>query len=494
MKKIFIVLTICLSSLVSNGVIAIHFENSSGYDGNADPEAQFIVQLVHNGSGISTNVDSATLLASGDTLIYTHTTATGDAGTFDSQGVIEFDPPTNSGVIFIRIFPLNDTNGDFGSAWVVASSPFTEYDSVTPGTVYSTGGVVDSPFFLGTSGTPVGMYLDAGYDDELPISQVDTFYECFADERIVISAIATNSDYTANDTYQWIHNDYIIPSIYGGTDSSRTLEGNASYNGSYSVLVSNDIGTTTNDFIFQVFEDSDGDGISDGRETYVTLTDPSSADSDNDGINDGLEINNYQTDPLSSDSDLDYFDDLIEVNNGLNPLVSDQWIIDYVNTNESLYSQLSIYSNLQSSISRELICETEKSNLRALLTECMTEKTNLLGQIDILSNNVESLIITTNDLSITIDLKTAEIDILNTLLESNAETMSSMLSTNEALEMMRDLRVGSQTFGVSNGTATIRMYVDESSDLTSSWTNTQHVLEVDIPADADTKFYRFRMD
>ena len=58
---------------------------------------------------------------------------------------------------------------------------------------------------------------------------------------------------------------------------------------------------------------------------------------------------------------------------------------------------------------------------------------------------------------------------------------------------MRDLRVGSQIFGVSDGTATIRMYVDESSDLTSTWSNTQHVLELDIPADADTKFYRFRM-
>ena len=59
---------------------------------------------------------------------------------------------------------------------------------------------------------------------------------------------------------------------------------------------------------------------------------------------------------------------------------------------------------------------------------------------------------------------------------------------------MRDLRIGSQTFDVSNGTATIRMYVDESSDLTSTWSNTKHVLELDIPADADTKFYRFRMD
>ena len=59
---------------------------------------------------------------------------------------------------------------------------------------------------------------------------------------------------------------------------------------------------------------------------------------------------------------------------------------------------------------------------------------------------------------------------------------------------VKDLRVGSQTFGVSNGNAKIRMYVDESSDLTSTWSNTQHVLELDIPADADTKFYRFRMD
>ena len=59
---------------------------------------------------------------------------------------------------------------------------------------------------------------------------------------------------------------------------------------------------------------------------------------------------------------------------------------------------------------------------------------------------------------------------------------------------MKDLRVGSQTFGVSNGNAKIRMFVDESSDLTSTWSNTQHVLELDIPADVDTKFYRFRMD
>jgi hypothetical protein len=80
------------------------------------------------------------------------------------------------------------------------------------------------------------------------------------------------------------------------------------------------------------------------------------------------------------------------------------------------------------------------------------------------------------------------------LVYSNNLYQSERMTLTEAQDAMRDLRVGSQTFGVSNGNAKIRMYVDESSDLTSTWSNTQHVLELDIPADTDTKFYRFRMD
>ena len=72
--------------------------------------------------------------------------------------------------------------------------------------------------------------------------------------------------------------------------------------------------------------------------------------------------------------------------------------------------------------------------------------------------------------------------------------MSNRVTLADAESIMRDLRVGSQTFTVSNNTAKIRMYVDESSDLTSSWSNTPHVLELDVPADSDTKFFRFRMD
>ena len=79
---------------------------------------------------------------------------------------------------------------------------------------------------------------------------------------------------------------------------------------------------------------------------------------------------------------------------------------------------------------------------------------------------------------------------VNSLIASNA----SLLSIPQALAVMSDLRVGSQMLSVTGNTATIRMYVDESINLNEAWSNTPHVLELDIPADEDIKFYRFRMD
>ena len=79
-------------------------------------------------------------------------------------------------------------------------------------------------------------------------------------------------------------------------------------------------------------------------------------------------------------------------------------------------------------------------------------------------------------------------------IEQLEQQINSMLSTNDALDMMSDLRVGSQMLSVTGNTATIRMYVDESINLNEAWSNTPHVLELDIPADEDIKFYRFRMD
>lgn len=83
--------------------------------------------------------------------------------------------------------------------------------------------------------------------------------------------------------------------------------------------------------------------------------------------------------------------------------------------------------------------------------------------------------------------------ITNTVNQTSYVTNSITNSVGYSLSEIQDLRVGSKTFSVDNGSARVRMYVDESGNLTD-WTNTPHVLELDIPADTDTKFFRFRMD
>ena len=87
-----------------------------------------------------------------------------------------------------------------------------------------------------------------------------------------------------------------------------------------------------------------------------------------------------------------------------------------------------------------------------------------------------------------------QIEFLIAKTNSLINQMGALLSTNDALDMISDLRIGSQMISVTGNVATIRMQLDESINLNDAWSNTSHVLEVDIPADADTKFFRFRMD
>ncbi|GAB4580453.1 MAG: hypothetical protein Fur0022_31940 [Anaerolineales bacterium] len=69
--------------------------------------------------------------------------------------------------------------------------------------------------------------------------------------------------------------------------------------------------------------DSDGDGISDAGETFITGTDPNNPDSDNDGLGDGIEVY-YRMNPLDADMDNDGVGDGQEVVNGTNPFLPDQ--------------------------------------------------------------------------------------------------------------------------------------------------------------------------
>ena len=57
---------------------------------------------------------------------------------------------------------------------------------------------------------------------------------------------------------------------------------------------------------------------------------------------------------------------------------------------------------------------------------------------------------------------------------------------------MTDLRAGSTIIQVTNNEASIQIQMEESSDL-ESWTETGDAATMVVPADSDTKFYRFKM-
>lgn len=72
--------------------------------------------------------------------------------------------------------------------------------------------------------------------------------------------------------------------------------------------------------------------------------------------------------------------------------------------------------------------------------------------------------------------------------------ISSFLSENNYLKLdeISDLRSGSTMIEVSNNQATIQIQLEESSDL-EAWTETGNPATITVPADTDTKFFRFKM-
>lgn len=66
--------------------------------------------------------------------------------------------------------------------------------------------------------------------------------------------------------------------------------------------------------------DTDGDGLSDGEELDLHLTDPYNPDTDGDGLTDGDEVLRYGTDPLNPDTDGDGMNDGDEIRYGSDPL------------------------------------------------------------------------------------------------------------------------------------------------------------------------------
>ena len=213
--------------------------------------------------------------------------------------------------------------------------------------------------------------------------------------------------------------------------------------------------------------DTDGDDLIDGYEVNTSYTDPSDPDSDDDGLSDGYEVNTSSTDPNNPpsnepsdpDSDDDGLSDGYEVNtSSTNP-----------NNADTDSDGLSDGYEVNTSSTNPNNADTDSDGLSDgdEINTYSTDPNDADSDDDGFNDGDEVS---------GLDPTTPNTDIFNSV-ESK----------------MKDLRVGSQTFGVSNGNAKIRMYVDESGNLTD-WTNTPHVLELDIPADSDTKFFRFRTD
>jgi hypothetical protein len=156
------------------------------------------------------------------------------------------------------------------------------------------------------------------------VLELETFYESNSGESITIDATPTDG-YPTNYTYQWffkpvgINSYFFIPSNVGGSASTFQILGNSDNNGTWRVEVTNEAGTTTAEFNYRVYADSDSDGLSDGQEEFVLGTDPSLTDTDGDGLGDGTEVNTYTTNPLAADTTGDGFTDGFLVSEGFIP-------------------------------------------------------------------------------------------------------------------------------------------------------------------------------
>jgi hypothetical protein len=188
--------------------------------------------------------------------------------------------------------------------------------------------------------------------------------------------------------------------------------------------------------------DSDRDGLNDYDEVNTHSTNPLLADTDSDGLSDGAEVNTYSSNPLLADTDSDGLSDGAEVNTySSNPLESDSdgdGLLDGVETNAG------------------------------------TDPNNADSDGDGFGDNADGFP----------NIPTQ--DIVNEIL-SNPSVYD--LYSRDGIQ---DLRTNSTILDVSNNQATIQIQMEESSDL-ESWTETGDPATMTVPADTDTKFFRFKM-
>ena len=151
-----------------------------------------------------------------------------------------------------------------------------------------------------------------------PFVAIEPLYESPSGEAITIDATPTVG-FPTEFTYQWCFNGFKIPAALGGAAETINIDNLTANEGTWSVTVTNETGSTESSFEYRLYADSDSDGLSDAYEELISETDINKPDTDDDGLSDGDEVNVHSTNPNSPDSDSDGFTDLYELETAYDP-------------------------------------------------------------------------------------------------------------------------------------------------------------------------------
>ncbi|MHA1428280.1 MAG: outer membrane protein assembly factor BamB family protein [Candidatus Helarchaeota archaeon] len=180
-------------------------------------------------------------------------------------------------------------------------------NSSTPLWAYSTGSNVESVAISGD-----GQYIVAGsYYSEVYLFQRNSSTPLWAystGSYVESVAISGDGQYIVAGTFYYFYYNFYY--IYHGEvylfqrNSSTPLWAYSTGDGVESVAISGDgqyivAGSRNNEVYLFDSKDTDGDGLSDGYETFISNTDPNNEDSDGDVFSDGWEVQNGYN-PLSS--------------------------------------------------------------------------------------------------------------------------------------------------------------------------------------------------
>jgi len=253
-------------------------------------------------------------------------------------------------------------------------------------------------------------------------------------------------------------------------------------------------------------QDADGDGISDANDDFPN--DPSETlDTDDDGLGDNQD----------SDDDGDGVDDAVEIASGTDPKQYNSALYNFV---QSLGSGAYDADDIADSRLAGQSDVTSEPSLFNLYTLAQVSSANALGrtqgQNDVTSDpnsfslysaedynlaqsNSRSLgqqDVVTSPLSYGLYSPSYVVSLLNSSRTAGQNDVTGDPSSYGLYseQGITDLRAGSTILQLGpNNSATLQLQIERSNDL-SSWTaNTDDIVEVEIPLNADTEFFRFKM-